>query len=257
MSVIVIGDRGVGKTSMVVALSQLRTSHVIVESPEPQGFSRFYNPETNEVAGTRELKVVPLIINVDLPSGNRQIRVRWLDTPGEAFTDTSWKDLRLTEWQDIRGEVKKSKGVILLLPPHRDMLQEQFFYHSRSLVDPDDFPLERPWIYRLSTWFQFFRENCSRGQHVILCLHKADLFCDIETEAKKWRYKPAGNRPWYEHNQHVKNSYFNAAQDMIRECNRDRNLPEFRFFITTTYSPDLLELPWIYLGSYLANTAFL
>lgn len=254
MSIIVIGDRGVGKTSMVVELSKTMTPNITVESPESDSFARFYNPDEGIIAGTRKMEETPLTVVIDLPSGEKRLQVRWVDTPGEAFTNSAWKNEHLSEWQHIRKEVKESQGIMLLLPPYRTLIQPHLVNNRSGSVAVDDFPNARAWSNRLQSWFKFFIENCNRSQHILLCIHKADLFCDIENEARKWRYTPTGNKPWFEHNQYVFNSYFSAARELVEAHNRKRNLPYLRMFITTTEKPDLLELPWIYLGSYLANS---
>ena len=77
MSVVVIGDRAVGKTSMVFALTDPREQERVTVEDGPDW--------TSGVAPTEALEGRPLTMAVDLPVP-RQIQVQWTDTPGEAFT---------------------------------------------------------------------------------------------------------------------------------------------------------------------------
>ncbi|MBD2775238.1 GTPase domain-containing protein [Iningainema tapete] len=249
MSVVVIGDRGIGKTSMVVALAKSATKHVKVVS-NPEIIARRFNVEENRIAGTAQMTQETLLINIDLPSGQRQIQVLWIDTPGEAFSNREWQTNNPTAWRDIKQQISQSAGVILLLPPHRDLIQPN---RLDERTDTNDLPINQAWVNRLEHWLNFFSENCTNYQHILVCIHRADTFCDIEYEGKKWRYDNSRNSLLYEYNNYIFKTYFTAANDLIRQYNSRHYPSNLQFFITTTDHPSLLELPWIYLGSYLAN----
>jgi GTPase SAR1 family protein len=250
MSIVVIGDRGVGKTSMVVALAKLATKHVQVVSDAESLVARRFNIAENRIAGTAQMTLETLLMNVHLPSGIRQIQILWVDTPGEAFSNRDWKTKYPTAWQDIQQQISESKGVILLLPPYRDILQPQTL-DERTVTD--DLPTTKAWINRLENWLIFFQENCSHVEHILICIHRADTFCNIKTEGKKWRYEQSKPSLFYEYNTYIRKTYFTPAEKLIREYHRIL-YASLQFFITTTDNEQLLELPWIYLGAFLANS---
>lgn len=246
MSIVVIGDRQVGKTSMVINLHDPGTKHVKVLTD----LNKYYNPETGLIAGTSRKEEETLLVNIDLPAGERQIQVRWIDTPGEAWDNKDWRNTNNAAWQDIRKEVSQSKAVLLLLPPNRNMVQNHLLDGE---TDPDNLPRPEAWANNLASWLQFFRQNCPRVQHILISIHKADLFCDIEAEEKKWRYEPLKGPLWFEYNNHIRETYFTKVNNIIRDYNSQQPGTNVRFFITTIKNSSLLEIPWIYIGSYLAN----
>ncbi|MGB3204166.1 MAG: hypothetical protein WBB28_04195 [Crinalium sp.] len=251
MSIVVIGDRAVGKTSMVVSLADLGTKHVKVVSPDPQSLvAKRFNRAENRVAGTAQMTSETLLINVDLPRGEREIQVLWVDTPGEAFSNKDWRIKHPSAWQDIQQQISESQGVILLLPPHRDLIQPD---RLDPRTESDDLPTSKAWVTKLQTWLDFFSKNCANVQHIIICIHRADVFCDVNYEGKKWRYDHSANPLWFDYDNHIRNTYFSLADQAIREYKSRNYRCEVRFMITTIDNPNLLELPWIYLGSYLAN----
>ena len=75
MSIVVIGDRKTGKTSMVRALAEhgkyVKISNILA--------SDLYNPSTKEIAGTDQLNTKTLNMEVDLPAtGPRQLNILWI-----------------------------------------------------------------------------------------------------------------------------------------------------------------------------------
>lgn len=255
MSIVIIGDRGVGKTSMMVKLVDKGTRHVKVVSPDRQSFVRKYsNPETGKIAPTSKLEEETLLVNVDLPGGERQVQVRWIDTQGETWDNKDWRVKHPAAWQAICKELAQSQGVLLLLPPHRSLVQPYLLEFANDPVLLDELQTPTAWKKRLSDWLDFLRENCPKVQHILISLHKADLFCDVQAEARKWEYKPSVSRLHFDYNNYVRNTYFNAADDIIRAYNSFHPTAPLQFFITTTENQILLELPWVYLGTYIAHT---
>lgn len=249
MSITVIGDRGIGKTSMVVALAKHGTKHVhIVNNPE-YIVTRRLNREENRIAGTAQMTLETLLVNIELASGTRQIQVVWVDTPGEAFSNRDWKTNYPSAWSDIQAQISESKAIMLLLPPHRDMISAPNL-DTRTI--PDELPTARAWINRFESWLNLFKQNCSQVEHILICIHRADTFCDIKHEGKKWSYQQSKTSLFYEYNTHIRKTYFTNVEKHIRDYNS--NSSNLQFFITTTDNPQLLELPWIYIGAFLANT---
>lgn len=251
MSIIVIGERGVGKTSMVVALAKNSKKNLSIEDAEALA-ARRSNIETGEIAGTSKMTTENLQINLELPGGGRQINVLWMDTPGEAFSNSDWKQQYPAAWKDIEQQIKESQGIILLLPPHRDLVDPN---RIDSRTPKDELPSFQAWRNSLESWLKFFENNCGQVKHIAICLHRADTFCDVQAEGKKWCYQNSANGFWFRYDTHIRNSYFATVKDLICNYNsqsQSRVIPQL--FITSTDQPSLLELPWIYLGTYIANT---
>ncbi|MEA5531353.1 hypothetical protein VB638_17560, partial [Dolichospermum sp. UHCC 0684] len=57
--------------------------------------------------------------------------------------------------------------------------------------------------------------------------------------------------PWYDYSDHVVESYFGVANQVIRKYKGTEIGSRTNFFITTTENQELLELPWLYLAPYL------
>lgn len=249
MSVVVIGERGVGKTSMVVALAKQLGKNLLIEDAEAV-VARNSNIETGEIAPTSTMRIENLQINIALPAGEKQINVLWIDTPGEAFSDNDWKQKLPTAWQEIEQQIRESRGIILLIPPHRDLVHPNRLDNRTAI---DDLPAFKAWRNSIENWLAFFKKNCYQVEHIAICIHRADTFCDTQHEGKKWRYENATYGFWLKYDDHIRKNYFATVQDLLREYN-SRSQVMLRLFITSIDQPSLLELPWIYLGTFIANT---
>lgn len=321
MSVIVIGNQGVGKTSMIVALAKgtkdKTTKNVRVISPKPEQLieqlsrvqsvnetattlsqnkfslspSKSSQENTNKqseeaeitliskakntvysepkkqnfnqnlsdfdfknIAGTYELKAPrSLVLSVDLPSGiGKEVRVNWIDTPGEAWSKPIWRKNNPQDYQKLIETVSNSQAVILLVPPYRKTSRPVVLQDN---MNPPDYLDEETWIKQLKKWLDFIRENCSNVKHFIIAIHKADLLGnDLDNDHQNWQYNREDRKliNWFNYNKYIRDTYFDAAYDIIREHNAQPPYLSPRFFITTIDNPNLLELPWVYLGSHLA-----
>jgi len=254
MSVMVIGDRAVGKTSMIVALTDFRNSQNIkIVSPEYKTFASAsgMDIETGMIAPTASTEETIFILDVNLPSGSSRLGIQMAvtDTPGEVWREV-WRESFSYEWQEIRQSISQSRGILLLLPPYRSLVQEQLL---DSISDRDMYPTATAWKNRFAKWLDFFREECHNVEHILICLNKADVFCDLELESNRWKYKPLGGNTWFEYNNYIYQTYFIVARDMIRQYHSQQIAPSLKFFITTIENRALLEIPWIYLNTYLAH----
>lgn len=252
MSVIVIGNRAVGKTSMIVALAK-GTKNVKVIQPDANSLiTRFSNPETGELAGTFNVKdPMSLSLSINLSSGKGQeFEVRWIDTPGEYWSNIKQRESNPEEWNKLTETVSKSKSVLLLLPP--------YLYRSRPIKleegkEPEELEPET-WNKQLKDWLTFLRKNCPKVQHLLITIHKADLFSNnLDEDEKNWQYDPDQLFRWSDYDEHIRKTYFDLAYDIIREHNSQSPYISPQFFVTTIHKPNLLELPWVYLGSHLAH----
>jgi hypothetical protein len=254
LGVIYIGDRRTGKTALMIELACGNPSYVKVLNPSCSHLKGMFWDDNNDRPLRTE--VIPgsnyysqtIQVEVKLPASSPEIPVDWLDTAGETWQKT-WQENNSDEWQDILTGVNKSKAIILTLNPYREIINEK-------LLDPDtkitDFPLQQQWINRFERWVKFFIDDCPNVMHIILCLNKADLFCNIEAEATELSYNPYGSRRnWSQRNSYITQKYFYNVSSQINTLNEKKG-GIVRCFITTIKNRPLLELPWIYLGSHLS-----
>ncbi|NJM73009.1 MAG: hypothetical protein HC862_24275 [Scytonema sp. RU_4_4] len=129
-------------------------------------------------------------------------------------------------------------------------MQTQYL-DERTVID--ELPTTNAWLNRFKTWLEFLKQNCSQVEHILICIHRADTFCEIQVEGKKWHYHKLKTSLFYEYSTYIRKTYFLAAEKLIRDYNAS-NRATLQFFITTTDNQSLLELPWIYLGAFLANS---
>lgn len=251
MGVIYIGDRATGKTSLALELANPNKKYVKVTYPDYETLkAMLYDENLNEVKPTDadEAKVVydrNLEIEVTLPTGPKQIMLDWIDTPGEIWHEY-WQENNSYLWKEFLENLRKSEGILLVVPPYREIIKPG--------VNSDDFITRQQWCNRFNRWVQFFRQDCPRVRHLMLCMNKADLFCEVEKEAAQLAYIPHGSpMNWQQRDSYVFQRYFRPIHPQIEELNRSISGLSVRCFITTIRNRELLELPWIYLGSFLAK----
>jgi hypothetical protein len=248
--VIVIGERATGKTSMFIQLILGGTSHVKVDA---ESIAAKYANLSNDIAPTITMQEESLVMNVYLPTGERKLLVTCIDTPGEAFSRNAWRSAQPNAWQAIQQKISKSNFIIVLLPPYLELIRPNLLNQSDEPCNLGELPTSNAWVRGIRNWLDFLTRNCNRRQHILICLHKADLICDVDVVGKRWRYSHASDRSWYEYNNYVKNIYFGVAKEVITEFSRNKDTPNLSFFLTTTKNKYLLELPWVYLSFYLAE----
>ncbi len=253
MGVVYIGDRAVGKTALALELIKPNFKYVRVSNQNYETLkASLVDVSTGEFLPT---KINPatvyenrsIQVEVKLPAGASTISVDWIDTPGEIWK-SSWQKDHPSPWQTVKTTVQQSEGIMLILPPYREMLG------LKPNVDLQEFPTKQQWCNRFNRWVEFFRDDCSRARHIVLCLNKADLFCDLEKEAFELAYDPYQSRKnWFQRNAYVSQKYFQPVQAQIIEITKKTSGVPVRCFITSIYNRSLLELPWIYLASHLAS----
>jgi GTPase SAR1 family protein len=253
VGVIYIGDRATGKTSLAMELINPKYNYVHITSPSyqtlkdklyygdeiiPTGAEAFQNPDSSII--------YPLTIEVKLPGGPKNLSVEWLDTPGEVW-QKSWQLNNPDKWKKVLANVRKSQGIIVVLPPYRGM--PGFNPYPES---PEQFPSKVQWCQRFQRWVDFFHYDCQEARQIVICLNKADLFCDINQEAEELLYHPRRSRKgWYQRHSYVLQNYFQPVQTQIQAISQKTSGSPVRCFITTIKNRDLLELPWLYLASHL------
>lgn len=252
MGVIYIGDRQAGKT------------HLAMESSNPQGYyvkgsepiyqrlqNLLYDKDQDKTLAT-DAKQSTYLRNLELQVQTRlrqkQIIVDWFDTPGEIWRK-NWQKDNPTEWTKFLETSRNSQGILLILPPYRDLIVN---------VDPEldeapgPFPTQEQWCNRFEEWVRFFCQDCPKSKHLLICLNKADLFCNINQEADKLGYHPNGSQmDWLDRHQYVYHRYFRPIRSQIEKINDSFSGLPIRCFITSVKNRTLLELPWLYLGNFL------
>lgn len=253
MGVIYIGDRAAGKTHSAMELANPNNNYVKVTEPSYSELkSILYDDSegtTLKTSAERSIYDKYLEIEVELPVGIRQISLDWLDTPGEIWRN-SWQAENQSEWQKFVRTISYSEGILLIVPPYREIIVS-------TKVDADNFITKEQWCRRFDRWVDFFSQECPKIRHILICLNKADLFCHpdkLKQEASKLAYEPYGSQMnWQQKNRYVSQKYFRPVQSKIDKLNRNIEGSSVRCFITSIYNRALLELPWIYLGSFLAK----
>ncbi len=247
MGVVYIGDRAVGKTHLALELANPQGNYVQVSLVN----QNYQNLQANllnldgTAKPTQTIEKRSLNVEVRLSTGISQIPVDWIDSPGELFR-RSWQSEHINEWQDFKETVGKSEGIFLIVPPYREILQPH--------IDQENYITQQQWCNRFNRWTDFFIYDCPQVRRIVICLNKADLInCDIEQEISKLAYLPHGSAMnWLQRHNYVVNNYFQPVKSQFEQINSSRYGLSVRCFITSIYHRSLLELPWIYLASYLA-----
>lgn len=252
--VIYIGDRQAGKTHLAVELANDKT-HQWVKVIKPT-YANLLNKHIDKfgvINRTEEITSVyeeNLEVQVKIQGTELKIVSSWLDTPGEIWRE-SWQKKLPSEWNKFIKSIRNTEGILLILPPYREIIK-------KSQYNPDDFITRQQWINRFQKWIDFFHQDCGKIRHLCICLNKADLFFqnpkDLELEASELAYDPyTQTKNWQEKHEYVYLRYFAPLHSHLRELNRNLRGLTVRCFITSIHHRVLLELPWIYLGSYLGK----
>ncbi|MFM6037890.1 MAG: hypothetical protein ACKPBB_09435 [Sphaerospermopsis kisseleviana] len=248
MGVVYIGDRATGKTHLALELANpdgeyVKVSNLDYDNLRLSLLDENYQGKPTDVVAPYEYY---LDMNVRLPSGNKQVLVNWVDTGGEVWRK-SWQKDNTDRWIQFLDPIRNSEGLLLIIPPHRGMT-------FQAGVDVEQFPTQKQWCNRFERWVTFFHQQCPKVRHLAICMNKADLFCNLSTEGGKLAYKPYGSSlNWQQRHSYVLQKYFRPIYSQIEKLNQGIDGGSVRCFITSIYHRSLLELPWIYLGSFLAK----
>jgi hypothetical protein len=247
--VIYIGDRFAGKTHLAMELANPHNQFVKVISPQYESLKSFLYDEklggTRPTNANKEVDIRKLNIQVRLPAGNKNLEIQWIDTPGEIWRK-HWQKQEQNhyKWLHFLKTIRQSKAIILIVSPYRNIVKDE--------IDKREFITDKQWLNRFDRWLHFFQDECPNAKQLIICLNKADLFCDIEKEAKRLAYSPSGHSlDWYDRQTYIVKRYFKPIEKQIEQLNQRNYGLSINCFITSVYNRSLLELPWIYLGAYL------
>jgi hypothetical protein len=246
MGVVYIGDRFTGKTHLAMELANPRYESVMVSSPAN------YYEELQSLLLNESGVMRPTDASIATDFRNLEVKVKlnrwktlqvdWVDTPGEVWRK-SWQTDNTDEWHRFLQVVKQSEGIVLLLPPYRNILPQ-------TGIDRLEFMTRMQWCNRFKLWANFFTKECSHVQRIAICLNKADLFCDVEQESVT-----LGRKNWHERHAYVCQKFLAPMRPQIESLERQMTRTSIACFITSIHQRQLLELPWLYLGTYLPDSS--
>ncbi len=240
--VIYIGDRHVGKTHLAIKLAATSSAQFVqvlnFTEQDLKDKPDIYDRATNNTSPTNNIEGRQLQLKVNLPAPVI-VNVDWIDTPGEMWR-TYWQKVNTDTWQNFLVSAANAKGIMVILPPHQ------------GLVNSEDFITAKQWCNRFDLWVDFFTEHCRSAEDIVFCINKADLFCtNLVQEAQKLAYKNHGGMSWIERNRYIVDKYFAPVKTKIEKINSIKSGSTVRCFITSINNRYLLELPWIYLATFL------
>jgi energy-coupling factor transporter ATP-binding protein EcfA2 len=254
MSIMFIGDRAVGKTTLIYELAagySSRDSSVRLLSPEISILEELVENGTTVATSTRGDR--DLKIEVNLPNGlAKTLDVNWVDTPGEYWESQRQQDSRQSVEQmgKIVQELQTVKAVFLVIAPHQVHIDDGRIHFNKADILTDDpqhqFLSYLKWENNFKWWLTFLKKNITNSQHVIICLNKADLFCNCEHISTNLPFKPE-NLDVYEIQSYVLNKFFEKLVPCIEEYNQNA-ANSLVLFITSVKNRVLLEAPWVYIA---------
>jgi GTPase SAR1 family protein len=250
MGIIFIGDRSVGKSTLALNLASPMAERVRVTNATDNDIEMLSNGTKllpTGIDGIKDPKILKMSVRLLAPV---KLQVQLVDTAGEINRIEWQQNPNNTEaWREFKQIAQKSKAVVVVLPPYREIGNR---ITDQQIIQEHNIPTEIQWCKRFDRWVSFFLNYCPNVDHVVLCINKADLFCDLESEARKLAYKPNGlTMDWVDRHNYITNKYFSPIMPAIANINRNRRGLLVRCFITSINNRTLLELPWIHLASYL------
>ncbi len=249
--VIYIGDRFSGKTHLAMELTNKADKKYVEVTNLDYDIlkSRFYDSTTGSTRATVDTRSTYeeyMEVKVNLRKW-KTISSFWIDTPGEIWR-ARWQQKFPDKWQAFLDSIQEAEGILLVLPPYREIID------PKKAVQ-DDYSTREQWKKRFERWIKFFEQDCPQVRHLLLCMNKVDLcLTEYQDEAKKLAYNPKSQKlSWQNKHDYVYRRYFRPFSSQINRLNKSFRGLSVRCFITTIHSRELLELPWIYLGSYLGK----
>jgi len=250
MGIIYIGDRATGKTHLALELANPNSEYARVITPDYNQLKSMSYDE--EQAGTKPTDAAEAVyaeyleIQVKLPIGLKKLTLDWIDTPGEIWRQT-WQAENPDKWENFLENIRQAQGILLIVSPYREMLKS-------GVENAEEYITQKQWCNRFQRWVNFFHQDCPKVRHLVLCLNKADLFCDLKQESQRLAYHPHNSSMnWKQRHDYVFQRYFRPVNGELDRLNRSISGLSVRCFITSIYNRSLLELPWIYLGSFLGK----
>lgn len=246
MSVIVMGDQGVGKTTLMLELAKSNRGNVQVISPNLEDLERQL-VFGDQVKPTDSIDKIPMQLKVNLLGHIKQIDVDWIDTPGEVWRveDSQWRKSHPQEWHDIVNSIHNAQFLMIVMAPYREYLKDDLLAADGLSKKDVRFRKRSQWKHRFREWINFLEDNAQAYQHILICLNMADLFCNTNNISTALQQQRSFN--WIEYRANIL-PIFGFVKDSIEQFEANRIL-KTQLFITTYKSRILLELPWLYIGS--------
>lgn len=253
MGILVIGDAFTGKTQFINALAEPEANQRV----QPIDWT-YFDGKTIQRTSAGSTASKPLEVLVHLPSGSKHLLVEVMDTPGEVWKNENRAEIYAQDWQAIREVSVQSEGIFLILPPYNDLLRAEEQNHTGQIIEGNHSGGSiAEWKSRFQSWIEFFKRDCPRSRHILLCINKADLFeRDISALANQFAYTPNQGMGWQDRHQYLIRRHFQPIAKEINELSQFKQKGEpgsVQCFLTSIYHRSLLELPWIYLASFLSS----
>jgi hypothetical protein len=249
MSVLVVGDQGVGKTTLILELARVSGAAVEVVSP---AFSELQTRFTasNVILPTKVIDITELEFRVNLQGITKSFKVNWIDAPGEVWRPNSpWIKTYPSEWQSLEENLKTARAIVIILAPHRERLQNSLLSQAGGITRQDPrFRTRQQWQLRFKEWLIFLYDNCRDTNLIVFCLNFADLFTPISSYSQELSQQIKDG--WFKYKQWIIQKHFSEIIEFIDRFDSHRAIP-CQLFITTYLNRPLLEAPWLYLGTYL------
>ena len=266
-SVMFIGDRGVGKTTLAVELAnpKFESRRVKITSHSYQQLmDEYYKPVTEfnedgqpekfwQAIATPEEKNQQLNIQVTLPSQLvSTFSLRWLDTPGELLSSSPHN--LATDDFDFSHKIIKSletaRGIIFVLTPHRNLVDPKRLRKIQEPIrDPDRiFPPYDKWVKQFRNYLNALEKHATAQHQILFCLNMADLFCEPKDLVKDLGLMSTDAK--FMHIQDIiVNRFLPSERPLIDQYHRRTRGNILNFCVTSKYNRSLLEFPWTYLAS--------
>jgi hypothetical protein len=246
--VILIGDRAVGKTKSVVELIVSEPQKITVLNLNRRDFLSVGKDGklTSEPLATSGISSKRIEIEAALSIPKRLI-VDWVDTRGE-WNSKEWQENteKSKLLRDYQNKLSNASAIIVMLRPYRTAGGADI--RNKQLIEEHWISNNAQWCKRFRRWVEFINLSCPKLRYVNFCLNKADLYCsNLDEEAKEFK-----NRGWQGFNSYIYSKYFfQSNNDFSQAISSVKRFDSVRFFITSTYNRTLLEMPWLYLATYL------
>jgi len=252
-----MGDRAIGKTSMLVALADTSAAQIVkMVKPEPEVFRKTRtDPQTGRAAPTDRNIEELVVLSVDLPAATYSLPFRCLDTPGETWENPNYQITAPDKWREMIDIASNTIYALVFMPPPRTMVKQELVVSDpshKNYLNIDTLPNREQWLTQFDSKLGFLSENCTNLKYILLCLHKADACCDVNQVGSEWSYDPrtGNNWNWTHYNDFVQLNYLRYTSKILRQYTR--GTPQVRTFLTSTNNRSMLELPWIYLATQMA-----
>lgn len=245
MSVIVMGDQAVGKTTLMLELAKSNRGNVQVIDPSYDDLEQF--TIDGQVMPTDSINNIPMELRVNLSGNIKEIKVNLIDSPGEAWRaeDSRWRKAHPQDWSFLLTTLHNAKFLMIVMAPYRELLKENLVGNDGLNIQDIRFRKQTQWKNRFQEWINFLENNARNNQYVIFCLNMADLFCNVQQISEVLQREKSIN--WIQHKTNVL-PIFDNVRELIYRFEQNR-IVKTQVFITTYKARPLLELPWLYIGT--------